>query len=195
MDCSELKKLFLVDIVATVTIEEIPAELILNCDQMGIKMVPSATWTMERQGDKRVEMTGVNDKCQITAVFCGSLVGDFLPVQLMYKGKTPRCHPRFAFPSDWHITHLAKHWSTEKTMLQYVEHILVPYVKVQRETLGNDTAAVVIIDNFKGQITARVDLLNTHNIRTSVTTQHDRSSATNGHYSQQACTRFHQEGV
>ena len=75
--------------MATVVLEEIPTEVILNWDQTGIKIVLSSTWTMERQGSKRVEAVGVNDKCLITTVFCGSLVGDFLPVQIIYKGKTP----------------------------------------------------------------------------------------------------------
>ena len=88
---ARLKKEFLADVTATVTIEEIPPELILNRDQTGIKLVPSSSWTMERQGEKWVEMVGVSDKHQITAVFCGSLLGDFLPLQLiyMYKGTTP----------------------------------------------------------------------------------------------------------
>ena len=60
---------------------------------------------MDRQGYKRVEMTGIDDKQQITAVFCGSLTGDFLPVQLIYKGKTSLYHPKFKFPSGWHVTH------------------------------------------------------------------------------------------
>ena len=84
--------------------EEIPAELILNWYHTGIKIVPSSTWTMEERRAKRVEVVGVNDKRQITAVFCGSLTGDFLPVQVIYKGKTQRYHLRFAFPSGWHIT-------------------------------------------------------------------------------------------
>ena len=63
--------------------EEIPPELILNWDQTGIKLVPSSFWTMERQGEKRVEMVGVNDKRQITAVFCSSLLGDFILLQLI----------------------------------------------------------------------------------------------------------------
>ena len=62
--------------------EEIPAELILNWDQTGIKFVPSYTWTMDQQGSKRVEVAGANDKRLITAIFCGSLVGDFLPIQV-----------------------------------------------------------------------------------------------------------------
>ena len=114
MDFAQLKKLFLADVVATVTTEEIPAELILNWDQTGIIIVPSSTWTMERKGANRVEMVGVNDKRQITAIFCSTLTGDFLPVQLVYKGKTPRCHPHFGFLSGRHITHSPKHWSTAK---------------------------------------------------------------------------------
>ena len=47
-DFSALKKSFLQDVVATVTMEEIPAELIMNWDQTGIKLVPSSPWTMEK---------------------------------------------------------------------------------------------------------------------------------------------------
>ena len=31
-----------------------------------------------------IQVIGVNDKRQITAIFCGALSGDFLPVQLVY---------------------------------------------------------------------------------------------------------------
>ena len=48
---------------------------------------------MELEGAKRVEIAGKDDKRQITAVFAGSMAGDFLPIQLVYKGKTPRCLP------------------------------------------------------------------------------------------------------
>ncbi len=46
--------------------EEVPPEMILNWDQSGIKLVPSSNWTLEKQGSKRVELTGMNDKRQIT---------------------------------------------------------------------------------------------------------------------------------
>ena len=52
----------------------------------GIRLVPLSSWTMEQRGIKRAEMVGQNDKHQITVVFCGSLQGDFLPVQVIYKG-------------------------------------------------------------------------------------------------------------
>ncbi|MCH9717517.1 MAG: hypothetical protein K0U52_10595, partial [Gammaproteobacteria bacterium] len=123
-DFAEIKAKFLREIVATVTMLEIPPELILNWDQTGIHLVPAASWTMDLTGSKRVEICGVNDKRQITAVFCGSLIGDFLPIQVIYKGKTDRCHPHFKFPLDWHVTHSPKHWSTEDTMLQYIREII-----------------------------------------------------------------------
>lgn len=92
---TELKIAFLDDVVTAVTMEEIPPELILNWDQTGIKLVLSSSWTMEKCGEKRVEMVGINDKRQITVIFCGTATGDFLPVQLIYKGKSSRCHPCF----------------------------------------------------------------------------------------------------
>ena len=49
----EEKKAEFLDAVAEAAImEEIPAELVLNWDQTGIKLVPSLVWTMERQGEK-----------------------------------------------------------------------------------------------------------------------------------------------
>ena len=65
-----LKKAFLVDVTTVVTMEEIPPELVFNWDQTGIRLVPCSSWTMERQGEKRVEMVGVNDKRQYSAATC-----------------------------------------------------------------------------------------------------------------------------
>lgn len=98
--------------------EDIPDDLILNWDQTAMKIVPSASWTMEKRGTKRVEISAKDDKRQITAVFACSLSGTFLPAQVIYQGTTPRCLPSSViFPSDWHITQTANHWSTEATML------------------------------------------------------------------------------
>ena len=165
----ERKQAFLREVVTTVEMEDVPIELILNWDQTGIKIVPTSNWTMELSGSKRVEMSALTDKRQITAVFCGNMVGDFLPVQLVYQGRTNRCHPRYKFPSEWHISHSPKHWSTEETMLQYMEIIIHPYVESVRCTLSCDSPAVVIMDNFRAQVTQKVyELLDSHNIHTCV---------------------------
>ena len=65
-----LKEEFLSNVEATVDMEEIPAELVLNWDQTGIRIVPSSMWTMDKQGSKRIEMAGSDDKRLITAIFC-----------------------------------------------------------------------------------------------------------------------------
>ena len=80
----ELKEHFSIDVKAAVEIEEIPAGLIINWDQTGINYVPTNSWTMEKEGQKRVEIIAADDRRQITAVFAGSLTGDFLPPQLIY---------------------------------------------------------------------------------------------------------------
>lgn len=55
---AKVKKAFLNEVVTTVEMEEIPAELIMNWDQTAVKIVPTCTWTMNRQGSKRVEVAG-----------------------------------------------------------------------------------------------------------------------------------------
>ena len=121
---------------------------------------------MDERGVNRVELTVVNDKRQITAVFCGNLIGDFLPLQLIYASKTCRCHPKFKFPPEWHITHSQKHWSNEETMIQYVDNIILPYVERTKEILNKgEASALVIMDSLKGQITEKIDkLLGDNNI-------------------------------
>ena len=73
---------------------------------------------MDRWGSKRVEIAGANDKHVITTVLCGLFVGDFLPLKLIYKGKTRCCHPCYQFPSDWDNTHLLQPWKNKETMIQ-----------------------------------------------------------------------------
>lgn len=149
----QVKAQFLLDIKAVVEMEDIPFDLTINWDQTGIHYVPVGSWTMDKEGSKRVEIAGVDDKRQITAVFAGSLTGDFLPPQLIYKGTTQRCLPTVQFPSGWHITCSENHWSNESTMKAYIEKILLPYVRDKREELklAADYPALVIFDKFTGQ--------------------------------------------
>ena len=93
--------------------DEIPSELVINWDQTGINYIPVSSWTMAEEGSKRVEMIGKDDKQQLTALFTCSMSGDFLPIQLVYKGKTDRSLPRFKFPSDWVVTSTPNNWYNE----------------------------------------------------------------------------------
>ena len=45
-----------------VALEEIPPELLINFDQIGLKCVPVGDWTMAKQGSKSVPVSGLGDK-------------------------------------------------------------------------------------------------------------------------------------
>ena len=162
-----VKEQFLLDINAVVEMEDIPPELVLNWDQTGISIVPGSSWTMEVKGSKQVEIAGMSDKRLITAVFCGTLKGEFLPPQLIYQGKTSACLPRHEFPDDWHITCTPNHWSNEDKMKEYIHKIIIPYVDRKRKELkvSTDQPALAIDDVFKGQQTEDITkLLEQNNI-------------------------------
>ena len=146
------KEAFLSEILDTVGLNDIPPELIFNWDQIGINLVPTVLWTLDKKGKKRIEIAGYQDKRQITGVMYGSLVGELLPFQLVYAGKTDRCHPAYEFPKDWQIVHTHNHWSNEETMLMYIAEIIVPFVNRKREDLdlNSDHPALAIFDHFRG---------------------------------------------
>ena len=135
--------------------EEIPPALILNWDHTGLKYVPVSSWTMAKEGSKRVEISRIDDKHQITALFTVSLDGSFLPIQLIYCGKSRACLPPTKFPSDWHIMYSHNHWANESTSKDHVEKIILLHLQMKRQelNLAQDHHALCIFDNFKGQLT------------------------------------------
>jgi len=153
-----VKEQFLLDIKQLTDLEMIPPALIINWDQTAINYVPPASWTMAEQGSKRVDLAGKDDKRQITACFAGSMAGDFLPPQLVYEGKTPRCLPQVTFPSDWHVTYSPTHWCNESTMEDYINEIILPYIRTKRKELKLEAnqPALLIFDNFKAQCTKKL---------------------------------------
>ena len=88
---------------------------------------------MDKKGNKRIPIQGHQDKRQITAVVCGNLLGELLPLELVYGGKTTRCHPAYQFPGNWIISHTENHGSNERTMLEYIREIMIPFVEDKRE--------------------------------------------------------------
>ena len=107
---------------------------------------------MEKEGTKRIELAGKEDKRQLKAVLAGSMSSDFFPPQIIYQGKTNRGLPYVEFPA---VTYSANHWCNEITMKDYVNKILLPYVKEKRNELKLcvDHPALVLLDNFKPRCT------------------------------------------
>jgi len=132
--------------------------MILNWNQTTIKYIPISNWTIATEGSKRVELIGQDDKRQITATFACALSGDFLPIQLLYEGKTSKCHPVVSFPEEWHVTHTADHWCNEDTMIDYIKLVIVSYLDNMKKKLDLSPThtGLVILDEFKGQTSSRV---------------------------------------
>ena len=74
-DLDAVKNTFLCENVSTVEMEEIPGELIFNWDQTGI---PVHCGLYRQKREKRIEIAGFQDKRQITAVMCCTLMGEIL---------------------------------------------------------------------------------------------------------------------
>ena len=150
-----LKGKYLLEIQNIVCMDSVPPELVINFDQTALNYVPIPDWTMEKEGTKRVEIIAKDDNRQLTAVFAGSATGEFLPLQLIYEGKTDRCLPHYNFPSSWHITKTPTYWSNELTMKEYFTEIILPYVNEKRRTLKlcSDQPALLIFDPSKVQCT------------------------------------------
>ena len=101
----EIKEIFLADVTTEVVMNDIPDDLVINWDQTALHLVPTGQWTMHHAGDKVVPIINSDDKRQVTAVLAATMTGEYLPPQLIYGGKTNRCHPKVTVPSGWDIWH------------------------------------------------------------------------------------------
>ena len=85
--------------------------------------------------------------------------GDFLPMQVIYGGKTKASLPRgFVFPKGFSLSQNPKHWSNEKETLKLIQEVVNPYVVHKRKELGlhSTQKALMVWDVFKGQMTEAV---------------------------------------
>ena len=167
-DFADIKLAFLQRVAEIVHENEIPPELVINWDQTGAKFVPTGQWTLAEQGVKQVEVTGLDGKREMTALLACTLSGSWLPPQLIYAGKTTKCHPVVDFPEGWDIWHSDSHWSTEETMLRYIEVVIAPYAVATRCSLGlqPDHCALAIFDVFAAhRCNSVLEALNKHHIK------------------------------
>ena len=99
-------------------------------------------------------MAGSDDKRCITETFTVSLKGSFLPIQLIYGGRTNQSVPCFKFPETFYVSVNPKHCSNTLESIRIIDEVIIPYLNAQRKILSNpNQAALVIFDVFRGLIT------------------------------------------
>ena len=90
----------------------------------------------------------------ITATFAVYAVGDFLPMQLIYAGKTKRCLPKFDFPRSFNVNLLkiTDQTNMEKSV-EHFEKIIFPFFQKTKEEYNypKEQMPLVIMDICKGQ--------------------------------------------
>ena len=103
-----------------------------------------------------MDIAGKDDKRQITTVY---LLGLWLEIFNLSSWCIKERHhviylPHVeSVPEGWHLTYSPSHWSTEQTMRDYIQKIIVPYVDKMRQKLklGVNYPALLLFDNFKAQ--------------------------------------------
>ena len=129
----ECKLTFLTDINKLMTENKIPPELVLNADQTPCSYVSVGRMTMAARNSSSVPIKGLTDKRNITLTFVITLSGEFLPMQVIYKGKTTAGQPRgFKFPKGFAISQNPKHYSNEHENLTLIDKVIAPYSIVQK---------------------------------------------------------------
>ena len=150
---------YLRDVSQKIKSHSIPPELVLNADQTPSSYVSVGKQTMATKSSKSVPIAGLSDKRNITLTFVVSLAGEFLPMQIIYSGKTKQSQPRgFVFPKGFSVTQNPKHWSNEQETLKLIDEVIHPYVVNKRKELKLPPTqkALMIWDVFKGQMTDAV---------------------------------------
>ena len=163
----EIEYQFHHEIVSKIERHHIPSSLVINLDQTPSSIVPGRKRTMAPKGSSNVTIVGASDKRNITATFAITLSGEFLPMQLIYRGKTNQSLPRFKFPDSFSLSVNEKHYSNTSESLKLLNEIIIPYIKSVRASSGipNGQYALVVMDVFMGQMTSEVlDLLRENKI-------------------------------
>ena len=132
---------------------DIPLDLVLNLDQTSLSYVSPGKYTFCLKGTTTVPIKGVDDKRQITATFTVSASGVFLPIQLIYQGKTKRCLPKFKIPKEFHVTYTKNNWSNFEKCVELFKKVIFPYLQAKKKELGypEEQYSLIIMDTFKGQ--------------------------------------------
>ena len=120
-------------ISTTVLEHDIPTSLIVNLDQTPLNCVSSGKYTFSCSDAKNVPIKGVADKRQITGTFGVTLNEKFLPIQLIYQGKSRRCLPKFDFPDSFSISFTKNHWSNTAKSTEFFEEIIFLYLEMTKE--------------------------------------------------------------
>ena len=123
----------------------------MNFDQTPLKYAPVASQTLAEKGSKHVGISGMTYRQSLTATFGITVSNSFLPIQLIYGGKTAQSIPRTEFPESFSLSANVKHFSNTTESIKLIHEIILPHVERERRRLDSEgQPALLIIDVFRG---------------------------------------------
>jgi hypothetical protein len=143
---------------------QIPPELLINIDQQGMYVLPNCSTTWETVGTKQIDVIAKDEKRAYTILVGSTPTGDILPFQAFWGGKTAGSLPKddapgmddakargFHFAAAASETSPRSHFSTLKTMKEYVVEVIQPYIKKVIDndpSLDTDQMAILFLDAY-----------------------------------------------
>ena len=87
---------------------------------------------MAPRSSTAVTIEGSNDKRMITGTFAITFSGKFLPIQLIYGGKTTQSIPNIAFLKNFSLSTNPSHYSNSEESLKFLKEIVILFVDNER---------------------------------------------------------------
>ncbi|KAG6863222.1 hypothetical protein C0993_012433, partial [Termitomyces sp. T159_Od127] len=144
--------------------DNISPKLLINIDQSGNDLLPNSMYTWHNTGSKQVDLNTKNEKCAYTLLVVSTPTGEFLPFQQVWSGKTSASLPKPTAPrmeeaveQGMHFTVAnsqtspRSHFSTLKTMKEWMSEILIPYIQrviAEDPDLDEHQKAIVFLDVY-----------------------------------------------
>ena len=114
----EAELLYIHDTVNLIETHKIPKLMVLNLDQMPVKYIPCGKTTLGKQNTSSVPVSGVSEMRLIAAIFTITTDRKFLPMQLMYGGKTQKSILAVKFLRGFLLSTNPKHYTDEEETLK-----------------------------------------------------------------------------
>lgn len=147
----DIKNTFIKRVSLLVAEFKIPPNLLINMDESGLNFLPVHKRTYDKKGSTSVLLKFCDDKRQVTIGVSGTSNGIVLPPQIIFKGKTRRVIPKDPIvPENWLLSFTYNHWSTEESMIEWMEKILLPYKRtvIQENNLKEDHKCLLLLDVY-----------------------------------------------
>ncbi|KAG2092673.1 uncharacterized protein F5147DRAFT_748008 [Suillus discolor] len=141
----------------------VPPKLLVGFDQIGNYILPSSGTTFAERGSEQVDIVAKDEKRAYTLLVASTPEGTFLPFQQVWSGASERSLPSvgalgmmeakergfdFAFAKS---DKKGSHYSTLKTMKEWVENVFEPYrcsVIEADPDLDNDQVSIIYLNCY-----------------------------------------------